>query len=85
MLLLASPAANADDSLEAKRLVRAAIYEHALAYVDRALAANASDPQLRMLKVGSLPSWAGPGKRLTRSRSWLGIIRSLPSRTTIWR
>ena len=50
MLLLASPAANADDSLEAKRLARAAIYGHALVYVDRGLAANPGDPQLRMLK-----------------------------------
>ena len=50
VLLLASPAANADGSLEAKRLERAAIYGHALAYVDRGLAANPGDQQMRILK-----------------------------------
>ena len=49
MLLLAAPAAQADESLQA-RLVRTEIYGHALGYVERTLAANPGDPQARMLK-----------------------------------
>ena len=49
MLMLAAPPAKADDSPRA-RLARAEIYGHALAYVERTLAANPGDPQARMLK-----------------------------------
>lgn len=50
MLLLAAPAANAEDDVEARTLVRAAIYVNALAYIERGLAANAGDPQLRLFR-----------------------------------
>ena len=49
MLMLVAPAAQADDSLQ-MRLTRTEIYGHALAYVERTLAANPDDAPARMLK-----------------------------------
>ena len=60
-LLLASPAAGADDSLEAAKLLRAGRYQLALAQVDAVLASRPRDPRARMLK-GQILSEQGRAK-----------------------